>query len=208
MVAAAGSIDRFVRRGRGYDTLMANLVNKQLRRAEAGAPATPPLKIATYNDYADAQKAVDQLSDSGFPVFTASIVWTDLRHVEHVTGRRTVLSAAFNGALAGAWFGSLLGLLLTFFVETTDDTSAIGVVLAYLVLGALAGALWYAGAHALQRGKRDFQTLGRFEAEHYELWVQPETSNLAMDVLGLDTTDQPADPGFPVDRSPADRPTP
>ena len=161
-------------------------------------PATPPVKIATYEEYAEVQRAVDQLSDSGFPVYTASIVWTDLRHIEHVTGRRTVLTAAFNGALSGAWFGSLVGLLMTFFVETTDDTSAIAVVLAYLVLGALAGAIWYAGGHALQRGRRDFQTLGRFEAEHYELWVQPATSDLAIDVLGLQTT-RPQDPRPPVE---------
>ncbi len=162
-------------------------MNRQLKRAEAGQAATPPVRIATFDDYADVQRAVDRLSDEGFPVYTTSIVWTGLRHVEHVTGRKTVLTAAFNGALAGAWFGGLLGLLLTFFVETTDDTSAVAVVFAYFVLGALAGAAWYGVAHALQRGRRDFQTLGRFEAEHYELWVDPVASNLAIDLLDLRT---------------------
>ena len=151
------------------------------------------VKIADYDDYAEIQRAVDRLSDRGFPVQTVSIVWTDLRHIEYVTGRLTILTAALQGGLAGAWFGSLLGFLLTLFVETDEGTSAAAIVFTYLLIGALAGALWYGVSHALRRGRRDFQTLGRFDADRYELWAAQETSELAIDVLGLKTS-RPQDP--------------
>ena len=43
--------------------------------------------VARFNDYADAQRAVDRLSDDGFPVEKLDIIGSDLRLVERVTGR-------------------------------------------------------------------------------------------------------------------------
>jgi hypothetical protein len=40
--------------------------------------------------YPKAQRAVDQLSDAGFPVEQTDVVGYDLRLVEHVTGRTNV----------------------------------------------------------------------------------------------------------------------
>ena len=45
--------------------------------------------LATYDTYAEAQKAVDFLSDEGFPVQHVSIVGSDLRMVENVMVRLT-----------------------------------------------------------------------------------------------------------------------
>ena len=42
--------------------------------------------IASYGDYAGAQRAIDYLSDKGFPVEHTAIVGSDLRLVEQVTG--------------------------------------------------------------------------------------------------------------------------
>ena len=61
--------------------------------------------MASYDDYALAQRAVDQLSDDGFPVEHLDIVGSDLRLVERVTGRLTKGRAAAAGAASGAWFG-------------------------------------------------------------------------------------------------------
>ena len=58
--------------------------------------------IASFDDYADAQRAVDRLSDEGFPVERVSIVGTGLRYVEDVTGRLTTGRAALMGATQGA----------------------------------------------------------------------------------------------------------
>jgi hypothetical protein len=46
-----------------------------------------PMSLGTYDKYADAQKAVDYLSDHDFPVQNCMIVGTDLKQVERVTGR-------------------------------------------------------------------------------------------------------------------------
>jgi ABC-type dipeptide/oligopeptide/nickel transport system permease subunit len=71
----------------------------------------PTVTIAAYPDYAAAQRAVDYLSDNGFPVSHAAIIGTDLRLVEQVLGRMTVGRAALAGAGSGAWFGLFIGLL-------------------------------------------------------------------------------------------------
>jgi uncharacterized protein YpuA (DUF1002 family) len=59
--------------------------------------------VASYATYAEAQRAVDALSDAGFPVESVSIVGHDVRLVERVTGRLTTARAAGAGALSGAW---------------------------------------------------------------------------------------------------------
>src|SRR5579875_2636397 len=92
--------------------------------------------VARFDDYAAAQRAVDQLSDDGFPVEHLDIVGSDLRLVERVTGRLTKGRAALAGAASGAWFGLLIGLLLGIF--TTG--SWFGLLLVGLVVGAAWGA--------------------------------------------------------------------
>lgn len=56
----------------------------------AGLP-TPPngWPIGSYPTYAEAQRAVDHLSDQEFPVQQVTIVGVDLMQVERVTGRLT-----------------------------------------------------------------------------------------------------------------------
>ena len=75
-----------------------------------GAPAGLP--IGTYPTYAKAQEAVDYLSDNEFPVENVTIVGTDLRLVERVTGRltrgRVVRAGAHDGAIWGLFMGALL----------------------------------------------------------------------------------------------------
>ena len=76
--------------------------------------ASPPSggeAVSTYTSYEDAQRAVDYLSDNGFPVEHAQIVGSNLRLVEQVTGRVTTGSATLAGAGSGAWFGLFIGLL-------------------------------------------------------------------------------------------------
>jgi hypothetical protein len=64
--------------------------------------------VAVYNDYATAQRAVDFLSDNKFPVHEITIVGEDIKLLEHVLGRMTIVRAAAAGALSGAWFGLLI----------------------------------------------------------------------------------------------------
>ena len=43
--------------------------------------------VARFDDYESAQRAVDRLSDDGFPVEKLDVVGSDLRLIERVTGR-------------------------------------------------------------------------------------------------------------------------
>lgn len=149
--------------------------------------------VATYARYEGAQRAVDTLSDAGFDVARSAIVWNGLKRVEYVTGRQTVATAALKGAAAGAWFAGFFGLLVALFVETDNFGEAAGIVISYLVIGALIGAVWFAFAHWQTRGQRDFSAVGTFEAETYDVRVPIDQRDDAERILGVSRTG-PTDP--------------
>jgi len=125
-----------------------------------------PQSLGVYDDYADAQRAVDFLSDEGFPVQNVLIVGTDLKQVERVTGRLTTSRVLTAGAASGAWLGLLVGLLLGIFVK--GGASYFATVLTGVMLGVLFGAVWALIGYLATRGQRDFSSIskvipGRFE---------------------------------------------
>ena len=148
-------------------------------------PTTIPVKLADHTRYVDAQQTVDRLSDGGFPMSNVTIVWSGLRHIEHVTGRRTVLSAARDGLLTGAWFGLIIGFLPEAAADTIlISTSLIGMVVSYMFAGAVTVALFQAFQHWARRGTRDFSTVGQMDAENYEVWVSAPLIDRARQILG------------------------
>jgi hypothetical protein len=77
--------------------------------ASAVRPNEPARQvIATFDNYADAERAVDYLSDHRFEVNRLAVVGRDLEYVEQVLGRLSYGGAA----LCGAGSGALVGLLL------------------------------------------------------------------------------------------------
>src|SRR4051794_1739777 len=133
--------------------------------------ASPPSgggNVSTYESYEDAERAVDYLSDNGFPVENAKIVGSDLRLVEQVTGRVTTGRAALAGAGSGAWFGLFIGLLVGLF--TTGPTWA-GLVVGGLLIGAVWGATFGFIAHYAMRGRRDFASDRALVAHRYDVLV-------------------------------------
>jgi uncharacterized membrane protein len=139
-------------------------------RAFAVPPRLDPVytawnTVTTYDDYAAAQRAVDRLSDDGFPVEHLDIIGSDLRLVERVTGRLTKARAAAAGAASGAWFGLLIGFLLALF--TTSSWA--GLLVAGAVIGAVWGALFGFMGHAATRGTRDFASARTLVAMRYDL---------------------------------------
>jgi hypothetical protein len=140
--------------------------------------------VTSYDDYADAQRAVDQLSDAGFPVEHLDLIGSDLRLVERVTGRLTKGRAAAAGAASGAWFGLLMGLLLGIF--TTG--SWFGLLLAGLAIGAIWGAAFGFLGHAATRGARDFSSARMLVAGRYDLVARDgyvENAKTALRQAGL-----------------------
>jgi hypothetical protein len=144
-----------------------------------GAPVTPTVVVATYPDYAQAQRAVDYLSDNKFPVQKTSIVGTDLRLVENVLGRLTTARAAGAGAASGAWFGLFIGLLLGIF----SNSNWFAVIFVCLIIGAIWGAIFGAIAQAATGGRRDFTSRSSLQATQYAVTVEPDAAEEARALL-------------------------
>jgi hypothetical protein len=136
--------------------------------------------VARFDDYAAAQRAVDGLSDSGFPVDKLDIVGSDLRIVERVTGRLTTARAAMAGALSGLWAGLLIGALLGLF---TTGHAWLAVVAVAAGLGALWGGVFGFAAHAATRGQRDFSSVRGLTASHYDLIAREGSVDRARSML-------------------------
>ncbi|MFP8904909.1 YflT domain-containing protein [Streptomyces atacamensis] len=125
--------------------------------------------VASYSSYAEAQTAVDRLSDERFPVEQIDIVGSDLRLVEHVTGRMTKGRAAAMGAASGAWFGLFIGLLVGLF---TTGGAWLGLILGGILIGALWGAIFGFVGHAATGGQRDFSSTRSLAAARYDVIVR------------------------------------
>ena len=128
-----------------------------------------PQSLGTYDDYADAQRAVDYLSDEGFPVQNVLIVGTDLKQVERVTGRLTTPRVLTAGAASGAWLGLLVGLLLGIFVK---GGAYFATVLTGVMLGVLFGAVWALIGYLATRGQRDFSSISKVIPGRYEVLTE------------------------------------
>jgi hypothetical protein len=152
----------------------------------AGADVTRRPVLVSFDDYADAQKAVDTLSDNGFPVQNVAIVGVDVRIVESVLGRLTWGKAAMTGMFSGAWFGLLIGLFVGLFSSTSG--SVLPLVGLGLLYGAAFGIVWGLVSHALTGGKRDFVSRQQLQAARYDVLCEQAVIGDAKKILGLDGT--------------------
>ena len=138
-----------------------------------------PQSLATYDDYAAAQKSVDYLSDQKFPVEHLMIVGTDLKRVERITGRLTTGRVALGGLLSGLWLGLFVGLIFSFFV----DEDVLAMILSTILLGAVFGVVWALLGFALTRGRRDFSSITQVVATRYEVLVEHKVAGQARELL-------------------------
>lgn len=125
--------------------------------------------LVGYDNYLAAQRAVDSLSDAGFPVEHVAIVGSDLKLEETVTGRMTNGRAALAGAGSGVAFGAVVGMFLGLFTSTT--MSFVVLVLWAALWGAVMGAAFGFINHFFTRGKRDFASRSAIVAGRYDVLV-------------------------------------
>jgi hypothetical protein len=140
---------------------------------------TPPKgwPVGSYPTYAEAQGAVDYLSDQQFPVQQVTIVGVDLMQVERVTGRLTWPKVLGGGVLTGAWLGLFIGLVLGVF-------SPVGpALLTGLVAGVFFGLITSAIPYAMARGTRDFSSTMQLVAGRYDVLCDPQNAEQARDLL-------------------------
>ncbi len=148
------------------------------------------IRICTYLSYLEAQRAVDYLSDNKFPVENTSIIGSELRMVEQITGRLTWGRAAVAGAASGAWFGLFVGLLLGLFAPAGREIFTL--VLFGLVFGAGFGLIFGLSGYAATRGKRDFTSKSQVVASSYDVMCLPGHAQAAQELLAkLSLTNPP-----------------
>ena len=135
------------------------------------------VQVGSYDNYQQAQRAVDYLSDQKFPIENVTIIGSDLRMVERVTGRLSWGRAIGAGAASGAWFGLFVGLLLGIFAP--DGSSWVGSVLTGLLIGLVFGAVFGAVGYAATRGQRDFTSTSQVVASRYDVLCNPQFAEQA-----------------------------
>ncbi len=152
-------------------------------RSVPGLPnlPTPPTgwPVGSYAKYEEAQRAVDYLADSDFPVRDVTIVGVDLMLVERVIGRLTWGRVIASGAASGAWFGLFIGLLLSFF----SPGGGLGAILTSLVSGIVFFAVFAAVGYGATHGRRDFTSQSQMVAGRYDVLCQPRNAEKARELL-------------------------
>ncbi|WP_448071397.1 general stress protein [Georgenia yuyongxinii] len=150
------------------------------RQGDARVPTMPTgVEIASYATYLEAQQAVDHLSDEAFEVRHVTIVGTDLRLVERITGRLTYARVAGAGAMSGAWFGLMITVVYWLFLPDGAGFP----LLAGLLIGAAFGILFAVVSYALTGGKRDFTSASQVVASRYSILCAPEHAGQARQLL-------------------------
>jgi hypothetical protein len=139
------------------------------------------VQVGSYDSYPQAQAAVDFLSDEKFPVENVTIIGSDLRMIEKVTGRLTWGRALAAGAAGGAWWGLFVGLLLGIF--TTSGAGWIGSLLTGLLIGLVFGAVFGAMGYAMTGGRRDFTSTSKIVASRYDVMCNPSHAEDARALL-------------------------
>ncbi|WP_241385558.1 general stress protein [Rhodococcus sp. CH91] len=138
--------------------------------------------LESYRTYDAVERAIDHLSDEGFPVEYLRVVGQGVTTVEHIEGRMTTGKAALRGGAAGIWTGLLFGLLLAIFLPTPDMA---GVILAAVAVGAVWGGSLGFVTHWSTGGRRDFVSRKSIEASRYDLMVDSEFADQAREKLAL-----------------------
>lgn len=139
-----------------------------------------PVSIAIYDSYDDAQHAVDYLSDQHFPVQNLSIVGTDLKSFERITGGLTWAKVLGSAAMSGVVWGILAAL---FFWILFPGMQPLLLLLTSLVIFVAANMITSAIAYRMTGGRRDFTSTTQIIATHYEVLGEAGVADRARAML-------------------------
>lgn len=139
-----------------------------------------PQSIGIFATYEEAQKAVDHLADSQFPVQNLAIVGTDLRSIERVLGRRTWGTVIGQGVQSGISTGLLVGFLMLLF---TQPENFVGLFISALLIGIVIGIGFSVLGYWMSQGRRDFTSVSQTVATRYELLSEHKVAAQARELL-------------------------
>ncbi|HEY0448369.1 general stress protein [Actinophytocola sp.] len=135
--------------------------------------------IGSYDTYKEAQRAVDHLADSDFPVHDVTIVGVEPMVVERVAARLTWSRVLGAGAASGAWLGLFVGLLLSLFTPG----AGLFPILIGLGSGVVFGLASAAVRYGATRGQRDFVSHSQLVARRYDVLCKPRNAEQGRDML-------------------------
>lgn len=139
-----------------------------------------PQTVGVYDTYDEAQKVVDFLADSRFPVENLCIVGTELRSVERVLGRRTWMTVLGAGLQNGLTTGLLVAMLM-WFLQPSENIVAL--LIYALAMGLVIGTLVSVAAHLATRGRRDFTSVSQTVATKYEILAEHKVVGKARELI-------------------------
>jgi hypothetical protein len=140
-----------------------------------------PQSVGIYQTYDEAQKVVDFLADSKFPVQNLAIVGTELRSVERVLGRRTWGTVLLGGVQNGITTGVIMALIFWVFSPGLDN---VWVLFLYaLAIGVIVGVVFGALGYWMAQGKRDFTSVSQTVATKYEILAEHKVAVQARDLV-------------------------
>lgn len=136
--------------------------------------------VGSYQTYEAAKQAVDLLvANEGFTVQAISIVGSDLRSVERVTGRMSVGRAALNGVMTGVMIGLFMSLMWMIVYPITSFLVLVGIFLLSIAFG----VIWALIIYAMTPDKREFTSVMQLTAGRFDLVVPNELANDAASIL-------------------------
>ena len=135
--------------------------------------------VASFPTYAEAQAAVNKVSEAEAEIRGLAIVGNDLKLVERVMGRLTWGKVALNGMLRGLMFGVFFGLAIYLLMPESLQSAFI-----LPLLGAAMGILLAIVTHAMTRKRREFSSVQQVMASRYDIVAPQSIAGRAMHVVG------------------------
>lgn len=144
--------------------------------------------VARYESYEAAQQAVERLVRAGFPPAEVSIVGSDLKSVERITGRMTAAKAALVGLMSGLMLGMFIALLLL----VISPAAPLATLVSVMLLGIGFSVLWSMIGYALNRRRKEFTSVMQLVASSFVILVPGPQTARARQILGTVGVPEPA----------------
>ncbi|CAG7845190.1 hypothetical protein USB125703_01447 [Pseudoclavibacter triregionum] len=152
--------------------------------SQRAARRFPPIPqgetVASFGEYAQAKAAVGRLADAGFPIEHVSIIGSDLKSVERVTGRMSYARAAASGLMSGLMLAMFAGLVSMI----VNPEIQLGSLLAMGLVAVGFGLLWGVVGYAMNPAKRDFTSVMQTVATRFDVVVPASDAAAARQRLG------------------------
>lgn len=168
---------------RARETWLACAMTLSQQARLQAQPLAHGVTLATFDSYEQAQQAVNRLAGEDFDVKQVSIIGTELRSIEQVTGALTVARVAMNSAFNGLMFGFMFALVLVLLGPQPQVNLAQLAVppLVGCAIGLILGLLVY----SMARRRRGYTSVQRIVPGRFAVMTSPQFAERARQIVGL-----------------------